>query len=58
MKEDELNPTVLTVILSEERGHAYQFQTSHDLAVFRSACLVHGLLLTFLISSWFRDLLT
>ena len=36
MKEDELNPTVLTVVLSEERGHVYQFQTGHDLAVFRS----------------------
>lgn len=37
MKEDELNPTILTIVLSEERGHVYQFQTTHDLAVFRSA---------------------
>ena len=36
MKQDELNPNVLTVVLSEERGHVYQFQTAHDLAVFRS----------------------
>ena len=36
MKEDVLNPSVLTVVLSEERGHVYQFQTGHDLAVFRS----------------------
>lgn len=35
MKQDELTPTVLTVVLSEERGHVYQFQTTHDLAVFR-----------------------
>ena len=35
MKEDTLNPTVLTMVLSEERGHVYQFQTSHDMAVFR-----------------------
>ena len=37
LKEDEMNPTTLTVVLSEERGHVYQFQTPHDLAVFRSA---------------------
>lgn len=36
MKEDALNPTVLTMVLSEERGHVYQFQTPHELAVFRS----------------------
>lgn len=35
MKEDGLNLTVLTMVLSEERGHVYQFQTAHDLAVFR-----------------------
>lgn len=35
MKQDEMNPTFLTVVLSEERGHVYQFQTFHDLAVFR-----------------------
>ena len=35
MKEDEMNPTTLTVVLSEERGHVYQFQTAHDIAVFR-----------------------
>ena len=35
MKEDALNPTVLTMVLSEERGHVYNFQTSHDMAVFR-----------------------
>ena len=40
MKEDEMNPSILTVVLSEERGHVYQFQTSHDLAVFRSASSV------------------
>ena len=40
MKEDEMNPSILTVVLSEERGHVYQFQTSHDLAVFRSASYV------------------
>lgn len=37
MKEDEMNPSILTVVLSEERGHVYQFQTTHDLAIFRSA---------------------
>ncbi len=37
MKEDEMNPSILTVVLSEERGHVYHFQTAHDLAVFRSA---------------------
>lgn len=36
MKQDEMNPTTLTLVLSEERGHVYQFQTPHDLAVFRS----------------------
>lgn len=35
MKEDTLNPTVLTMVLSEDRGHVYNFQTSHDMAVFR-----------------------
>lgn len=40
MKQDELNPTVLTVVLSEERGHVYQFQTSHDLAVFRQVTVL------------------
>ena len=35
MKEEGLNPTVLTMMLSEERGRVYQFQTAHDLAVFR-----------------------
>ena len=40
MKEDAMNPTTLTVVLSEERGHVYQFQTPHDLAVFRSAHVV------------------
>ncbi|KAL0042930.1 hypothetical protein WJX79_004170 [Trebouxia sp. C0005] len=42
MKEDEMNPSTLTVALSEERGHVYQFQTFHDLAVFRS-CLSNGM---------------
>ncbi|DBA76239.1 TPA: hypothetical protein ACH3X1_009959 [Trebouxia sp. C0004] len=37
MKEDQMNPSFLTVVLSEERAHVYQFQTAHDLAVFRSA---------------------
>ncbi|DBB11361.1 TPA: hypothetical protein ACH3X3_006783 [Trebouxia sp. C0006] len=39
MKEDEMNPSILTVVLSEERGHVYQFQTTHDLAVFRLTLL-------------------
>lgn len=46
MKQDELNPTVLTVVLSEERGHVYQFQNTHDLAVFRLS-VVSLLLLAF-----------